>query len=108
MAQVNVTTIGGRLVAAPETKQYGDTIVTTFSIAHNPSKNAEVEYFDVTGFGEGASKICGALVKGQEVTVSGRSRQQSWTKDGVKHYNVDIVGETFQPGRLPKDAEAAA
>ena len=48
-------------------------------------------FIDCTMFGNRAEKIAQYLVKGTRVTVDGRLRWSSWTKDGQKRSKLDLV-----------------
>lgn len=56
----------------------------------------EVSYFDVTLFGRTAEVASQYLGKGSPVLIEGRLKQDSWEKDGQKHYKVKVIGEKMQ------------
>jgi single-strand DNA-binding protein len=56
------------------------------------------------------AEICGQyLVKGKQVYIEGRIRNESWEKDGVKQYSYKIEADTMQmlggPGSRAQEPE---
>ena len=70
----------------------GGMAVATFSIAVNEKyKDKEtVHFFEVVVWDKQAENCAKFLGKGSKVLVDGSLKQESWEKDGVKHYRVKI------------------
>ena len=66
--------------------------VATFSIAVNEKyKDKEtVHFFEVVVWDKQAENCAKFLGKGSKVLVEGSLKQESWEKDGQKHYRVKI------------------
>ncbi len=79
----------GRLTADPELKHTNNgKAVVNFSLAHNPTRDGEPEYFDVTAWGQVAESVAAHKKKGDLVLASGRLQQQRWQQDGQNRSKV--------------------
>jgi single-strand DNA-binding protein len=94
----------GNLARDPEVRTTaGGKSVGSFSIAVNNrykkedgTEVEEVSFFDCVAWGRTGEVIKEYLVKGNPIFVEGRLKQETWEKDGVKHYAVRVVVERFQ------------
>ena len=58
----------------------------------------EVNFFDVTIFGQMAENCAESLTKGTRVVVAGELRQSSWqTQEGDKRSKVEIIADEVAP-----------
>ena len=71
-------------------------------------KKERTDWFRVVLWGKTADFATKHLKKGAEVLVSGSLRTGDYTKDGVKHYNVDIYGNNLQVIKWPEDKKPDA
>lgn len=95
----------GRLTKTPELR-YTQTglAVARFSLAvdrkfakKNDTNSTTTDFFNVVVFGKMAENMSKYLQKGKLVCVKGRLQNDNYTdKDGIKHYNVDIITEEIQ------------
>jgi single-strand DNA-binding protein len=111
---INKVTLGGRVCQTPELKALPSGIsVVNFSLAinrywkdANGNKQEAVEFVNCIFFGKSADTIAQYVVKGQGLLVFGRIQTRSWDgQDGKKMYRTEIIGEEFQFGERPKDAD---
>ena len=67
--------------------------ITYFTVAVNPiSKDAPATFVDVKLFSNKADAgVIPFLEKGRQVLVDARLQNNHYEKDGVKHYDLDIV-----------------
>jgi len=103
MADMNKWIGIGRLTRDAEMKYTsGGMAICKFSIAVNArvkqgeSWADEASFFDVTVFGKTAEAINQYLVKGKQVAVDGRLKQDRWEKDGQTHSRVVINADNVQ------------
>ena len=103
MADMNKWIGIGRLTRDAEMKYTsGGMAICKFSIAVNArvkqgeSWADEASFFDVTVFGKAAEAINQYLVKGKQVAIDGRLKQDRWEKDGQNHSRVVINADNVQ------------
>lgn len=103
MNSLNSVLIEGNLVANPEKREVGASVLCAFTVAsnryyqHNGEKKEEVSFFDVEVWNRTAQVCLEVLEKGRGVRVVGRLKQDRWTdKDGRKQSKVKVVGETVE------------
>jgi len=103
MADMNKWIGIGRLTRdATLTYTSGGMAISKFSIAVNArvkqgeSWADEASFFDVTVFGKAAESINQYLVKGKQVAIEGRLKQDRWEKDGQNHSRVVINADNVQ------------
>jgi single-strand DNA-binding protein len=103
MADMNKWIGIGRLTRDAEMKYTsGGMAICKFSIAVNArvkqgdSWADEASFFDVTVFGKAAEAINQYLVKGKQVAIEGRLKQNRWTQDGQNHSRVVINADNVQ------------
>ena len=103
MKDTNNTVLVGRLVRDAEMKYTdGGTAVCKFAIAVNDTKKdgekwvEEADFFDVTLWGKSGESLNQYLVKGKQVAVVGRLKQDRWEKDGKTQSKVYIKAENVQ------------
>lgn len=114
MADINKVIEIGRLTKDAEvTYTTGGTAIGKFCIAVNRRvKNGEnwadeVNYFDVTVFGNQAKNLGPYLLKGKQVGIDGYLKQDRWEKDGQKFSKVSIIANDIQL-LTPKDKNQAS
>lgn len=95
---VNKVILVGRLGNDPETRQVGDTSVTSFSLATSKSwkdkggeKNEKTEWHRINAWGK-LGEICAQyLAKGRQCYVEGEINYRKYeNKEGVTQYSTDI------------------
>lgn len=105
MAQnINMVVVTGNLTRDPELKHtQGGTAVVTLGVAVNGRKKKgdewvdDVNFFDVTVFGNAAENCAQYLEKGRPVAIKGRLDWSSWTNDnGDKRSKVQIIADQVQ------------
>lgn len=89
---IQVVTLGGD----PEIKTYGDgKSLATFSgaVAKRFTREGEdnVDWFNYCAFGATADFIEKYFKKGSKMLIEGEIHNNNYTKDGVKHYAVQIT-----------------
>lgn len=112
MQGLNSVTFMGNLTKDPVVRfTPGGTAVTNLSIASNKTykdkngnKQEKVTYVDVTFWGKTGEVIAQYHVKGDPILVMGEIENQSWEKDGQKHYKNVIRGNEFR--FLPKQRQS--
>lgn len=96
---LNLCQFIGRLGKPPESKATPSGLtVTNFSIACGwKSKDKEgTEWVNITAFGKLADICAQYLDKGSQVYIAGSLKNESWEKDGQKHYRTYIVADKMQ------------
>ena len=96
---VNSATLLGNVGKEPDVKTTGGgTLVANFSVAttHRIKDSSgnwqdETTWHNVTAFGRTAEIVRDYLNKGSKVYLEGRIANESWEKDGVKHYRTKII-----------------
>jgi len=81
------------------------TAVASFSIAVNEKYNDKdiVHFFEVTVWGKTAENCTEYIGKGSKVLIEGSLKQESWEKDGQKHYRVKINAHRVEFIGKPKE-----
>ena len=101
---LNITAVG-RLGKDPEQKQSGDLMITKFSLAVNTSKD-ETTWMDCTVFGNRGDVINQYVVKGQQITITGRGKLETYEKrDGTTGTSLQVIVNDFS---LPPKADTPA
>lgn len=106
LSNLNVVIVDGHLTKNAELGYFSDqTAYCNFSLANNESyKKADGTYENIASFfdcaikGKYAEVMCKHLLKGREVKVVGRLKQQRWEKDGMKYSRVIIKVEQIYFG----------
>ena len=98
MRSINAVTLTGGIPRDAEMKYTGGGMaIASFSIAVTDSRKVgdqwqdESYYFDCSLFGKRADALGSKLVKGTQLTITGKLRQEKWEKDGQKHSKVAII-----------------
>jgi single-strand DNA-binding protein len=98
MADINHVTLVGRLTRNAELKYTGGgQPCCKFGLAvDTPKKNGdqwvkEANFFDIVSWGRQGEAINQYLLKGKQVGVEGRLRQNRWEQDGQSRSKVEIV-----------------
>lgn len=90
---MNIVIVSGNLTKDIELRYLNDgTALAHFSIAVNEKykDKEQTHFFEVTVWGKTAENCAKYLGKGSKVLVQGSLKQESWEKDGQKHYRVKI------------------
>lgn len=112
--KLNSVQVIGNLVTAPEPVRYlpSGQCVGKLAIAVNEvsgsgdNRREEVSYVDVVTWGKVADNCAAHLVRGQQVLVEGRLKQERWeTEGGAKRSKIVIVANRVQFGAKPKGYE---
>ena len=92
MEHINYVVLVGNLTRDPEQRPVGSSQVTKFSLAINGIKPEDVCFLDITCWGELANKAA-MLQKGQQVTVVGRLKQDTWQDkmSGEQRSRMNVV-----------------
>ncbi len=92
----------GRLTRDPELRfiPNSGTAVARFSLAVDRDFKKEgqpdADFFNIKVFGKSAENCANYLKKGRLVGINGRLQNNNYEKDGVKHYNVEVVANRVQ------------
>lgn len=91
----------GRLTKAPETRNGGDTAVTSFTLAIDRrikgKDGVDADFLNFVAFGKTAEFVEKWLSKGIKVAVEGRAQNHNYTdKNGVKRYEIHFVAEQVE------------
>lgn len=101
MASFNRVIIAGNLTRDVELRYTpSGTPVTDIGLAVNDRRKSqngeyvdEVSFIDVTMWSRTAEVAAEYLSKGANVLIEGRLKQESWEKDGQKHYKIKVICE---------------
>jgi single-strand DNA-binding protein len=100
---INAVVLVGRLTRDSEMRYTnGGMAICSFSIAVNHSKRSgeqwteEASFFDITMFGKMAEAVQQYLVKGKQVAVQGKLRQDRWEKEGQSRSKVVIIADNVR------------
>lgn len=94
----------GNLGRAPEKQRTPDgTLITTFSIASNTTRNTpqgsekQTNWFRVRAFGKQAETIAKHAKRGDRMLVQGKLNLGAWTdREGAPQVNADLTLQDFQ------------
>ena len=82
--------------------------IANFSIAVRQDFKTDGEYksdfFNCVAFGHTAEYIGNYVQKGNKILICGRLQNESWEKDGVKHYATKVIIENCE-GLTPKNKD---
>ncbi len=103
-ADINRVVLVGRLTRDAELKYTNSGLaICAFSVAVNSSRKQgdewveEANFFDITVFGRQGEAIQRYLVKGQQVGVDGRLKQDRWqTQEGQNRSKVGIIADNVR------------
>lgn len=98
---MNQVVLIGRLTRDPELRfiPNSGTAVAKFGLAVNReySKDKEADFFNIVVWGKSAENCANYLKKGRLVAINGGLRNNNYEdKNGVKHYNIDIVANRVE------------
>ena len=69
--------------------------------------NGDSQFFNCVAFNKTADTIIGYVKKGQRILIHGTLVNNHWTdKEGVKHYNEQIIVNTFEFIEQKSDKQA--
>ena len=103
---MNKVTLSGRLTRDVETRhsQSGMTLARTGIAVDRPTKNKEVDFFNLAAFDKTAEILGKYCSKGTKILLEGHLRfSQYEDKQGNKKSSVDVVIDSFEFTE-PKDA----
>jgi single-strand DNA-binding protein len=103
---MNCVIISGNLTKDIELRYTPDSkAVANCSIAYNEKYNNKetVSFFDCVIWGKSAENAAKYLGKGSKVLIEGMLRQESWEKEGQKHYRIKIIARRVEFIGKPKD-----
>lgn len=101
MSSTTVTVVGN-CVREPELRysQSGTPVASTAVAVTARRKNAngqwedgDTAFYDVTCFGRLGENAAESVTKGARIVVTGKLKQSSWEKDGVKRSKVEIIAD---------------
>lgn len=102
----------GRLIKDPEirTLQSGKNLASFTIAVQRTIKNKETDRYDsdlfnCTAFGFSADFVGNYLTKGSKCLVEGRFQNESWEKDGQKHYATKVIVEHVEGCGDRKDSD---
>ena len=105
---VNCVILEGRLVKNAEFSVKGETKLSRFVIATDTTRKTpsgsfekKADFFPLVVFGNYAEKLTPYLVKGRQVTITGKLVQDSYEKDGEKRSRMEIRVKEVSLGSLP-------
>lgn len=105
---MNQIIISGRLTRDPEVKfaQQTERSVCTFSIAVDDGygDNKRTDFFNIVVFGKQADSCERYISKGSKVIIQGSARNDYYEKDGIKHYQTQVVAKRVEFLDSKKDA----
>lgn len=103
MADINHVVLVGRLTRDAELKYTNSGYaVSKVSIAVNQRRKVndqwtdEVSFFDVVIWGKTAESLNTYLLKGKQIGVEGKLRQNRWEQEGKQRSKVEIVASNIQ------------
>jgi len=104
---MNVVFVSGNLVKDPEVRVVGTNLkVATVGVAvKDRGKKNTVSFFDIDFWNQSAELIGQHYVKGQQISVRGVLKQESYNnKEGVKINKVKIISDEILnlPARKPE------
>ena len=98
---LNKVQLIGRVGKDPECRHLdGGQVVASFSVATSENyinkageKVEQTEWHNVVAWGKLAEIIEKWVSKGMLIYIEGKIRTRMWEKDGVKHYNTEILAD---------------
>lgn len=98
---MNKVILMGRLTKDPEVRYTnGGKTIGSFSIAvdrrFKSEGQPEADFFTCVTFGKQAEFVEKYLKKGTKILLSGQIQNNNYEKDGVKHYNTQIVVDEIE------------
>lgn len=112
MADLNVVIMQGRLVRDPETRDVGQSSVTSFGIALgrkfkvNGEEREETAFVDCIAWAQSGQTIQKFFSKGKPICIRGRLKTESWddkTTGKKRSKIVVVVDEWSFPPSSPRD-----
>ena len=100
---MNKVILMGRLTRDPEVRYSqgsNATAIAKFSLAvdrrFKRDGEPDADFFNCTAFGKQGEFVEKYLSKGTKILVTGRVQNDNYEKDGVKHYNVQIMVDEIE------------
>ena len=78
-----------------------------FSIACNGWKEGDVSFFNCVAFGKPAEALTQYMLKGKQIAIHGRLKQNKWESDGKMNYSVEIIVNDIQLLASPSGGNTA-
>ena len=108
---MNTVIMSGRLTGIPHirfTAGNNSTCVADFNIAvsrkYKKDGAPEADFFNCTAFGKTAEGVEKFLTKGVKVIITGSIQNDNYEKDGVKHYQMKIIVDSWEFAESKKAA----
>lgn len=107
---MNMIALMGRLVGDPDSRytQTTNSCIADFSLAVNRKYKREgspdADFFRCTAFGKTAEGIEKYLKKGTKVIITGSIQNDNYEKDGVKHYQMKVIVDSWEFAESKKAA----
>ena len=101
----------GRLTADPKIRyaQSNNMAIADFNLAverkYKTGDGPKADFFNCTAFGKTAESIEKYLKKGTKVLIEGTIQNDNYEKDGVKHYQMKVVLDSWEFAEGKKAAE---
>ena len=113
---VNKVILLGRVGKDPDVRHLDNNLVVArFPLAtdeffrnKNGEKTTRTEWHNIVMWRQLAETAEKYVTKGHLLYIEGRIRNQSWEKDGVKHYSVEIDADTMRFVSTPQKSDASA
>jgi len=112
---MNKVILMGRLTKDPEVRYTnGGKTIGSFSIAvdrrFKSEGQPEADFFTCVTFGKQAEFVEKYLKKGTKILLGGQIQNNNYEKDGVKHYNTQIVVDEieFAESKRSQDKEPSS
>lgn len=94
---MNKVILLGRLVKDIEVRMTKDgKAIGKFTLAIDNGKNKEANFIPVTVFGKTAENMANFTKKGDKISVEGQLTNNNWEKDGVRHYELQVLGNVVR------------
>lgn len=94
MEDLNDVALIGRLTKDPEMRfTTSGKAVTRFTLANNKRKEGEANFISVKAWGKLAEIVGEHINKGKLVCVQGRLETSTYEKDGIKHYQTEVIAD---------------
>lgn len=114
---MNKVIMMGRLTNEPEvrwsqTERNVRTAIAKFNLAVDRTFKKEgqptADFFNCVTFGKTAEFIEKYITKGSKILIEGSMQNNNWEKDGVKHYDMQVLVERVEFGESKANKEPSA
>lgn len=102
----------GRLTKDPESREVGETSVTSFGLAvqrnfKNKEGEYEADFFDFDAWGKQGEAIARFFEKGSLILLTSSARLDRWEKEGEKKSRIKFTVSSFDFVTSKKDRDNA-